>query len=112
MQTIYGWYDFTTSVVGSIQNHLHEQMNLLVGILCEDKQEINAPFFLPFNLSLTLDGISGIKIYQKFYMTEDILPPSYNNANIDLVIKSRSSPPIKLFHLIFNKSFFLMDIKP
>ena len=71
-----------------MQNHLSQQMDLLVGILCENKQEIEAPFFLPFNLSLTLDGISGIKIYEKFYMTEDILPPSYNKTRIDLVIKA------------------------
>jgi len=88
LQLIYGWYDFTTSVVTGMQGYLSAQMDLLVGILCEAKQEINAPFFLPFNLGLTLDGISGIKIYQKFFMTEDILPPSYNKTSIDLVIKS------------------------
>ena len=87
-QTIYGWYDFTTSVVSSMQNHLQQQMEIIVGILCEGKKEIDSPFFLPFNLSLTLDGISGIKIYQKFYMTDHIMPPSYNKANIDLVVKA------------------------
>ena len=33
--------------------------------------------FIPFNMSLTMDGFSGLKIYEKFYTTTEILPPSY-----------------------------------
>jgi hypothetical protein len=33
--------------------------------------------FIPLNLNLTMDGISGMKIYQKFKITQDILPPLY-----------------------------------
>jgi N-acetyl-anhydromuramyl-L-alanine amidase AmpD len=33
--------------------------------------------FLPFSLSLTMDGISGIKIYQKYSVDTDFLPSNY-----------------------------------
>jgi len=33
-----------------------------------------------------MDGISGIKLYQKFLITNDILPPSYQDDNVDLQV--------------------------
>lgn len=42
--------------------------------------------FIPLNLSLTMDGISGMKIYQKFKITQDILPPIYPNK-LNFLIK-------------------------
>jgi len=63
---------------------------LLLGILCSQPetgaQLLASPFFLPFNLSLEMDGIAGIKLFQKFLMTDDILPPSYQNDNVDLQV--------------------------
>ena len=36
--------------------------------------------FLPFSLSLTLDGLSGIKIYNKFTVDSSFLPSNYPNS--------------------------------
>jgi predicted component of type VI protein secretion system len=33
--------------------------------------------FIPFNLSLTIDGLSGMKIYSKFFIDTDALPANY-----------------------------------
>ena len=33
--------------------------------------------FIPFNMNLDMDGFSGLRIYEKFYITTEILPPSY-----------------------------------
>ena len=33
-----------------------------------------------------MDGLSGMKLYQKFLMTDDILPPTYTNDGVDLQI--------------------------
>jgi hypothetical protein len=41
--------------------------------------------FLPFNLSLTLDGISGIKIYNRFTADTEYLPSNYPDT-IDFII--------------------------
>jgi hypothetical protein len=49
------------------------------------------PFFIPFNLSLTMTGLSGMKNYERFSITEEILPYSYRSGDqggvIDFLIK-------------------------
>jgi N-acetyl-anhydromuramyl-L-alanine amidase AmpD len=42
-----------------------------------DKGASPAPFFIPFNLSFTLKGIAGIRIFDKLYLEDNILPISY-----------------------------------
>ena len=55
-----------------------------------------APFFIPFNLSLDMDGLSGMRNYERFSITEDILPYSYRSSDaenggvIDFIIKGIS----------------------
>lgn len=42
--------------------------------------------FLPFNMSLTMDGLSGMKIYQKFELDTDFLPSNYPTS-LEFIIK-------------------------
>jgi hypothetical protein len=42
--------------------------------------------FLPFDLSLKMDGLSGMKVYQKFTIDTDFLPTNYPGT-IDFLIK-------------------------
>jgi hypothetical protein len=42
--------------------------------------------FLPFNLNFTIDGISGIKIYQRFRVDTEYLPPNYPTSIEFLII--------------------------
>jgi len=51
--------------------------------------KITAPNFIPISLNLTLDGISGIKIFQKYTISEDYLPIKYRE-NIHFLIKGVS----------------------
>jgi len=52
--------------------------------------QITSPYFIPVELSLDLDGISGFKLYEKFDITpEYILPTSYPN-NLNFVIQGVS----------------------
>ena len=62
-------------------------LKMLQGLLT-NKNVIQSPFFLPFNLSLDIDGISGIKLYQKFTIDDNVLPPSYDKDSVDLQIKA------------------------
>jgi len=41
---------------------------------------------IPISLSLTLDGLSGMKIFQKYTITDNFLPQSYRD-NIEFIIK-------------------------
>jgi len=52
--------------------------------------EISSPFFIPVELSVTLNGLAGFKQYEKFDITPDyILPPSYPN-NVNFIIQGVS----------------------
>jgi hypothetical protein len=69
--------DFSKKYIGKITN----------------EKKIPAPFFLPFDLNLTMLGLSGMKIFEKFSLTnnsEKILPSYYRDNNgkslIDFVI--------------------------
>lgn len=42
--------------------------------------------FLPFNLSLTMDGLSGIKVYQRFEVDTDFLPSNYPKS-LEFIVK-------------------------
>lgn len=43
--------------------------------------------FIPFNLSLTMDGLGGMKIYQKFNVDTNFMPSNYP-SNIEFLIKN------------------------
>ena len=73
--------------VTALENANITFIKLLQGSLV-NKNVISTPFFLPFNLSLDLDGISGIKLYQKFTIDDNVLPPSYDSDSVDLQIKA------------------------
>jgi hypothetical protein len=53
-----------------------------------------SPFFIPFNLSLEMDGLSGMVNYERFAISVDILPYSYRSGDqggvIDFLIKGVS----------------------
>lgn len=49
--------------------------------------EVPGKGFIPISLQLSLDGLSGVLLYQKFRLTPNILPPSYDES-IDFIIKS------------------------
>jgi hypothetical protein len=55
----------------------------------QDNPKIPAPNFIPISLNLTLDGISGVKIFQKYTISEDYLPKNYRD-NIHFLIKGVS----------------------
>jgi len=65
----------------------------LVGDAAE-KEQAPAPFFIPFNLSLDMDGLSGMRNYERFAISENVLPYSYRTSNdngvIDFLIKGIS----------------------
>ena len=91
LETVYGGRKWIDDNVNSLTAFNDTHANLLLGILTSQPLTggdpvLQSPFFLPFNLSLEMDGISGIKLFQKFLMTDDILPPSYQNDNVDLQV--------------------------
>jgi len=54
--------------------------------------------FIPFNMSLTMDGLSGMKIYSKFFVDTRYLPTNYPD-NAEFLIKN-------IEHKIENNKWF------
>ena len=52
----------------------------------EQKDKASSPLIIPLSLSLTMDGLSGIKIFQKYSITEDFLPDNYQDS-IEFIVK-------------------------
>jgi hypothetical protein len=61
----------------------------ILGYFTTVTKNIASPFFIPFNLQLTLGGISGIKLFQKYGLEEGIIPYSYR-GKINFLIKNLS----------------------
>tara|TARA_R110001606_G_scaffold43991_2_gene115814 strand:+ start:716 stop:3112 length:2397 start_codon:yes stop_codon:yes gene_type:complete len=45
-------------------------------------------FFLPFNLNIDIDGISGIRLFERFKIDDRVLPLSYESGRVDILVKS------------------------
>jgi hypothetical protein len=80
-------------VIANINNKLAEQKG-------EKTKSTFAPGtgFIPFNLSLTMDGLSGMKIYSKFLIDTQVLPANYPD-NAEFLIKN-------IVHKIENNKWF------
>ena len=88
VDTLYGDLNFDSSTINSLStfNRGFQQLYIRSQQLGDNKY---SSFFLPFNLKLTMDGLGGMKLFQRFKVNEDqkVLPPMYDGQNIDLIIK-------------------------
>lgn len=70
-----------------------EQANIIQTTYVEDVFKVgsisNFTGFIPFNLGLTIDGLSGMKINQKFTVDTDFLPTNYPST-VEFLIKNIS----------------------
>ena len=80
-------YNFSEEISNDLTENYTTYLKLIQGELT-NKDQVPAPFFLPFNLNLDLEGISGIKLFEKFKITDDILPPSYEKDSVDIIVKA------------------------
>lgn len=80
-------YNFSDEISNDLTENYTSYIKLIQGELTNADQ-VPSPFFLPFNLNLELEGISGIKLFEKFKITDDILPPSYEKDSVDIIIKA------------------------
>jgi hypothetical protein len=53
---------------------------------------------MPFKLGFDMDGMSGIRLWEKFLIDDTILPPAYGEDNIDLQVTA-------INHVINNSSW-------
>lgn len=67
----------------NLENIPVEMYKALLGKFTESKQASTT--FIPVKLELVLSGISGIKIFDRFTITSDVLPYIYNQ-NFDFIV--------------------------
>ena len=79
-------YNFTPSICSDLTENYNSYIQMASGVLTAENK-IPSPFFLPFNLNLEVEGLSGMRLFQKFRMTDDILPPSYEKDSVDIIVK-------------------------
>ena len=90
---VYNNRHFLKKNIETLSSYNIQYSKLMVGYLSDinntikAKQRIKAPFFLPFNMSLEMDGLAGMVLYQKFKMNDNVLPESYKSNKVDLIIK-------------------------
>ena len=85
--SIYQEKNFIQEDVVALTELNYNYMSMVVGWLVNDKQ-LQSPSFLPFNLSIDIDGLSGIRLFERFSIDDRVLPPSYGEGNVDLLAKS------------------------
>ena len=84
------WYGDDMAAFNSYGTAYHQLLN---GIYTQEPSKggsgtLAAPFFLPFNLNMDIDGMSGIVMMQRFEIDQKILPPSYDKDSVEIMVKS------------------------
>ncbi len=92
---MYEDFEFGMDYVNPLKNVNNDYCNMVLnhmssGKCLGGKPTAPAPFFLPFNLGLTMHGISGLRIFQAFRHDGKIMPYSFDNNKIQLIIKAYS----------------------
>lgn len=90
--------DVLTNILTYQQQYRHAIRNSIY--LNNPSSTLFAPStgFIPFNMSLTMDGLSGMKIYSKFNIDTKFLPANYPD-NVEFLIKN-------IQHKIENNKWF------
>ena len=100
LKTVYGEQDLgDTDLIDSMKNigkdlvKLNKTITSINQSLAVLEDKTKNPYklspgsgFIPFNLQLTMDGLSGFKIYQKYTAEQEFLPTNYPES-LDFIIK-------------------------
>jgi len=94
IKELYKNFSYQKDNVDSIRSLNRDIASYTLGYAAE-KDQVPAPFFIPFNLSLEMDGLSGMRNYERFAISENVLPYSYRTSEngkgvIDFLVKGIS----------------------
>ena len=79
-------YDFREELF-KLESSVKEYFKIQANKFEKDKaSKAITPIIIPISLNLTIDGLSGIKIFQKYTITEDFLPDNYQDS-IEFIVK-------------------------
>ena len=87
---VYGLREFSNNEYISALEKITAGVSPLISGAYTQNGNSAPPFFLPFNMSLEMHGLAGMKIFNSFSINGRGLPISYNPSTIQLIIKSLS----------------------
>lgn len=103
LQELYINKNLTEETIKFLETQNKDFSEYTIGYL--SSKQIPSPVFFPFALNLEMMGLGGIKIYQKFNITENslsILPSTYKNRKGELIVDFLV---VNISHLIRNNSW-------
>jgi hypothetical protein len=77
---IYANLKWTDTSIGNL-TELNKQYQEYETVQLAKDNIIPAPFFLPFHLDITMEGLSGMRNYERFNITDEFLPDTYRDGN-------------------------------
>jgi len=83
----FGTGKVTTDNIETLKSINSDYAKYILGYFTYVEKALPAPFFIPFNLQLDLEGISGIKLFQRFNLEDRILPYMYR-GKVDFIIRN------------------------
>ena len=86
---VYEHLQFSNGYIPTLEKLVTNISPLIIGGYVQNSNS-PSPFFLPFNMSLEMFGLGGIRIFDTFSINGKGLPVSYDPSNIQLIIKSLS----------------------
>ena len=83
------WYEDDLETLTELNT---QYISLLDGVNTQPQSsggtgQLDAPFFLPFNFNMEIDGMGGMKLMEKFRLDEKILPPTYDKDSVEIIIR-------------------------
>jgi len=69
--------------IETLMNANRTYASLLNGIMVK-RDELQSPTFLPFNFSMDIEGISGIKLHDYFELDDNVLPNTYDSSALEM----------------------------
>jgi hypothetical protein len=93
IQVLYVEKQFVKATVSSMRSNNRDIALYITGNE-EYLDKAPPPFFIPFNLKVDMQGLSGMRNYERFSITEEVLPYSYRSGDqggkINFLIKGVS----------------------
>ena len=90
LEEVYNNGEFDESNYISTLTQINNSLSPLIIGEYNNQSNCPSPTFLPFDMSLEMHGLGGLKIYEAFQINGKGLPLSYNPKQMKLIIKSLS----------------------
>jgi hypothetical protein len=91
-EDVYNDLQWLSEDINTLNSNHTQYIQALMAYLSQPKDEGGAgkavAFFLPFNLNMDIDGLSGIRLFERFKLDDKVLPLSYKSSKVDILVKS------------------------